>query len=391
MKIVFCSNYMNHHQLYISLAMINLGIDYKFIATTEVSSERKSLGYRDINSEYNWIVRMYENSAQRNIAKQLIKDADLVIAGSFPMKYIRNRVLHNKPVFLYSERWFKSTDGDTTRFRTFHNFLSNLIHRKYLNCFNVHMLCASAYTALDCSIYGNFKNKCYKWGYFPCVVQYDIDKLLDKKNKNDIIELLWVGRLLDWKHPEYPIELAKRLKEKGIEFNLNMIGIGKEYDNILNTVNKLNLGSCVHLLGGMPTEKVREYMEKANIFLFTSDFNEGWGVVLNEAMNSACAVVACNGIGSVPFLIDNGKNGLTFNYGDIEGFVNSVISLINDKNLANNLGRQAYNTIVTEWNPTNAAKKLIRLYNYLFKKSCEPIESGVCSKAEIMDNFWRKN
>ena len=32
-------------------------------------------------------------------------------------------------------------------------------------------------------------------------------------------------------------------------------------------------------------------MEKADIFLFTSDRREGWGAVANEAMNSACALV----------------------------------------------------------------------------------------------------
>jgi hypothetical protein len=36
----------------------------------------------------------------------------------------------------------------------------------------------------------------------------------------------------------------------------------------------------------MPPEEVRVHMEQSNIYLFTSDFGEGWGAVLNEAMNS---------------------------------------------------------------------------------------------------------
>ncbi len=46
------------------------------------------------------------------------------------------------------------------------------------------------------------------------------------------------------------------------------------------------------MLGAMSPDKVRAYMERADVFLFTSDFNEGWGAVLNESMNSGCAVVA---------------------------------------------------------------------------------------------------
>ena len=49
-------------------------------------------------------------------------------------------------------------------------------------------------------------------------------------------------------------------------------------------------------------------MEKSEIFLFTSDKGEGWGAVLNESMNSACAVVASHAIGSVPFLLKDGEN-----------------------------------------------------------------------------------
>jgi glycosyltransferase involved in cell wall biosynthesis len=45
------------------------------------------------------------------------------------------------------------------------------------------------------------------------------------------------------------------------------------------------------------------------VFIFTSDRNEGWGAVLNEAMGSGCAVVAADLIGSVPYLIEHKKMG----------------------------------------------------------------------------------
>ena len=57
-------------------------------------------------------------------------------------------------------------------------------------------------------------------------------------------------------------------------------------------------------------------MEKTGIFLFTSDRQEGWGAVLNEAMNSGCAVVASHLIGAVPFLKKKKKNGLVYSSGD---------------------------------------------------------------------------
>ena len=93
-------------------------------------------------------------------------------------------------------------------------------------------------------------------------------------------------------------------------------------------IKKYHLQNCVSLCGSLSPEKVREYMVKSQIFLFTSDYNEGWGAVLNEAMNSACAVIASHAIGSVPFLINNKKNGLIYQNGQMEDLYRKVKVLL---------------------------------------------------------------
>ena len=87
-------------------------------------------------------------------------------------------------------------------------------------------------------------------------------------------------------------------------------------------IREKKLEDCVHMLGAMSPDEVRKHMEQANIFLFTSDRNEGWGAVLNEAMNSGCAVVASHAIGSVPYLIKNGNNGYIY---ENEGQLHSLV------------------------------------------------------------------
>lgn len=387
MKVVFCADSMNMHQLYFSRAMIDLGVDYKFIAYGTISQERKNGGWEDLNDKCDFVIKFYEPDGEK-VAKKLIRDADLVIIGSFPMKYLRKRVLSNKPTFLFSERWFKSYDGNMQKFKTLHLYLSNLLHRKYFNFFRVYMLCASAYTAYDCSLYNNFKDKCYKWGYFPKVTEYNLDNLLKRKWENEVIKILWVARFLDWKHPEDAVLVAKQLKEDGYAFELNMIGVGEELEKTKEKLKEYGLENHVNLLGAMPNEKVREYMEQANIFLFTSDFNEGWGVVLNEAMNSACAVVANHAIGSVPFLLKDGDNGMIYPNNDKTKLCKYVEALIADETLREKISVNAYNTIIKEWNPNNAAKKLIMLYDKLINKKDVEIQDGVCSKAEVLDNYW---
>lgn len=178
---------------------------------------------------------------------------------------------------------------------------------------NHYLLCASAYTYADFSKTFNFHNRAYKWGYFPAVKKYEnFESIMANKQPASI---LWVARLIEWKHPDASIRVAERLRNDGYRFKLNLIGSGVMAQEIGQSIRDKGLTDCVEMLGAMKPEQVREHMEKAEIFLFTSDFNEGWGAVLNESMNSGCAVVASHAIGSVPFLIRDGVNGLIYKTG----------------------------------------------------------------------------
>ena len=127
-------------------------------------------------------------------------------------------------------------------------------------------------------------------------------------------------------------------------------------------------------------------MEKSEVFLFTSDRHEGWGAVLNEAMNSACAVVANSAIGSVPFLMKHGENGYMYKDGDVEELYRNVKMLLDNSNERKRISKNAYKTIVEEYNPQNAAKKLVKLCEIMLNGEYKPFpfEDGVCSKAEIL-------
>jgi glycosyltransferase involved in cell wall biosynthesis len=146
------------------------------------------------------------------------------------------------------------------------------------------------------------------------------------------------------------------------------------------------------MLGSMPPEAVRDHMEAANIFLFTSDFNEGWGAVLNESMNSACAVVASHAIGSVPFLLEEGKNGYIYRNGDMDSLYGRVVTLIEQPELREQMGKEAYRTLAELWNADVAAERFLALAQTLLdSKSPNLFEEGPCSRARILKNWWYKS
>lgn len=374
MKIIFVSNYFNHHQKPFCEEMYQrLGADFTFISTSVMREERKKLGYAQ-DDHPSYVLLSYEGEEQRKKTLALINNADVVIAGSAPDDMLFERIRQGKLLLRYSERPFKKKTS----------YLKKIYHaicfrRRDLWKKNIYMLCASAYTAKDYASVGMYKKRTYKWGYFPEVKEYDVDTLISQKKRNT---LMWCGRFIDWKHPDDVIVLAKKLKDAGYGFHLNLVGTGIMEDELNQLVESFGLTNQVHFLGSMAPEQVRDHMEDAGIYLFTSDRQEGWGAVLNESMNSGCAVVASHAIGSVPFLIRDGENGYIYRSGDVDMLFEKVKNLLDHPKEQKRVGQKAYETIMAEWNAEVAAERICLIAQHLYNGEVSPdlYDSGPGSK-----------
>lgn len=384
LKVVFVSNYYNHHQSDFSDAMNAMtDIEYYFIETVPMTSERKNMGWQS-SGKNTYVLSAYQSGEIRDKCLKIIDNADFVIIGSANDEYIASRHQKGKFVFHYNERFYKN---GCPRWQIPLRYVKNYI--RFNRYKNDYLLCASAYTAADASITNSFVGKSYKWGYFPPVKEFNINELFTRKRANAKVTILWAGRLIGLKHPDAAILLAEKLKSENLSFSLNIIGSGELEESLKQMIREKKISDSVHMLGVKKPEEVREYMEQSDVFLFTSDFNEGWGAVLNESMNSACAVVASHAIGSVPFLIKQYENGIVYHDGKFEELYNAVRLLIADKGLRENLGRAAYETIVNEWNAKIAAERLITLYKDLQNSgTSNTFIDGPCSQAPIIKNEW---
>ena len=384
MKIVFFSNYMTHHQLPFCLEMIKLAdVEFIFVCTEKIPQQRLDFGYEDLNLKYDFILRAYESQNEKIQAKKLADEADVVIVGSAPMEYVFDRLKKKKLTFRCTERLYKK------QYRGF-QFIKNALINYWINGRHksLYLLAASAFASADYKKNRTFINKAYKWGYFTEVKRYkDIQQMVDKKARNSI---LWAGRLIDCKHPEMAIQVAKKLKQDGYDFTLKIIGNGPLQAPLEQLIKDNKIEGTVELLGALSPNEVRLHMEASEIFLFTSDRNEGWGAVLNEAMNSACVVVASHAIGSVPYLLSNEDNGMIFKDGCCEDLYLNVKRLLDDSEKRKLIGINAYKTMQKVWNPSVAAQRLVDLCKSLSKEknAFNLFESGPCSKAEEIADDW---
>lgn len=375
MKLTIVSNYINHHQIPISNEYYKkLGEDFAFIQTEPMEEDRVKMGW---GSEVNKIPYLKLYYQDEEACAKLIMDSDIVIFGGVEDEsYIKPRLQAGKIVIRYSERLYREGQWKSISPRGRRKKYED--HTQYADK-QVYLMCHGAYVASDFEIVKAYPGKKYRWGYFPEVYKYNLDNLffrklhLDEKG-NHAVRILWAGRFLKLKHPEYAIKAAYCLKKQNIPFHLDMVGGGELEEKLKKMVKKYHLEQDVTMHGFQPPKNVRRFMEESDIFLFTSNYMEGWGAVLNESMNSACAVVAGHGIGAVPFLIQHEYNGLVYKNGNFREFREHVVRLAEDEALRKEMGIHAYETITQTWNPKEAAA---RMYDF-----CQGLLEGKLVVAE---------
>lgn len=351
-RVAFVSNYINHHQIPFCEAMYRyLKGSYVFIQTQPMEEERVSMGWQD-ERDLPYVKRYYE---EPDACRELINKCPVVIFGGVDDEsYIVERLRSGKPVIRYSERLYKEGQWKAVSPRGLLKKYKD--HTKYRKA-PVYLLCAGAYVPSDFHIVRAYPGKMLKWGYFPETRHYDVDKLMADKKPATI---LWAARFLDWKHPELALHCANYLKQKGISFEMRIVGDGEQRPLVDALMEEYDLADCVTLLGYRTPKEVRALMEETDIYLATSDRKEGWGAVINEAMNSGCAVVADHMMGAAPYLIQHGKNGFVYEDGKPKMLFELVEKLLKDRQLCHNLGRKAIKTIEYEWNADNAARRLLQ-------------------------------
>lgn len=382
MKVAFFGNSLNNHQVHFSDEMYKLlGKDYTFVVCVSIKKANLK-GGKDYHDRP-YCLAASENEVNKEKACSLAVSCDVAIFGANSMEYEVLRMSQANPClsFEVGERWFK---------RGWINVFSpRLLY--WLWCYHfgrwnkkpLYKLCSSAYAAGDHSKLFSFRGRCYKWGYFIPVENYNVEASLDVSTLKPTT-IMWCARFLKLKHPELPVLLAKKLKDEGYGVQIDMYGSGEKLEDTRILCKKLQVTDVVTFKGNVPNEDVLKAMRQHDIFLFTSDKHEGWGAVLNEAMSNGCAVVASDAIGSVPYLIEDGKNGFCYRSKDVDSLFEKVKFLLEHEQVRRQMGIQAYYSIKEIWSPRIAAHNFLQLIDDLDNERDTSIKEGPCSKAKSL-------
>ncbi len=379
MRLVFYSNYLNIHQVYLMDEFHELlGDDFRFVATLP-RNDNELKGGTDYSTRPYCILAGESDTAYEE-ALLLVREAETCVFGACSQIYAVERAKNNPKglSFEVGERWLK---------RGWVNVFSPNLIKWYINYMlyyrkaNFYKLCMSAFAAQDDEKLFAYRARHYKWGYFTKVEENYVETSESDVSTKGKVHILWCARFLLLKHPELVIKLAARLKEDGYNFGIDMYGEGEELERTKKLCDSLNVSDVITFKGNVPNKEILQAMRQHDIFLFTSDRHEGWGAVLNEAMNNCCTAVVSDAIGSAPYLIKDGINGMLFQSGKTDSLYEKVVYLLKHPNFRKQMAERGYKDILRLWNPQNAAVNLLGLIIDLYEGRETTITEGPCSKA----------
>ena len=155
-----------------------------------------------------------------------------------------------------------------------------------------------------------------------------------------------VGRLIAKKGFADLIRACGLLAEGGKPFQCEIVGEGPLENELRAQIEQLDLQNRVALSGAKPQREVRRRLAAASIFVLPSVVDSAGGIdnlptVIMEAMATALPVISTD-IGGIPEMVVENETGFLVRPGDTGALARAVEKMIDDRQLAQRLGRGGY-------------------------------------------------
>lgn len=155
--------------------------------------------------------------------------------------------------------------------------------------------------------------------------------------------IVFVGRLVEKKGLEYLLDALAVTNDR--ELRLTVAGDGPLKQTLLRRTEALGIAEQVTFLGGVEHSQLPPLYQRATIAVFpftiaTDGDQEGFGLVVVEAMGCGCPVIA----GDVPAVhetIEHMVTGLLTPAGDVRALADAIHLTLKDKQLRTKLSRTA--------------------------------------------------
>ena len=336
MKFVMYQDCVSPHQIPLACELAKcLGAEnFRYVYRDKVQSGRANLGWV-MDSKNSWAIHL---GTQCEYATDLIENAECLLTMFRDVNLMTRRHARGLKTLVQTERWFKPRIGIARLLSTSYRRMAKEFVRLLMKGGVIYLpmgihaardmarLCGLLAGDLKCLFrapkleferkplgriwHGSeFVDKRYcsdkmmMWGYFVESTKSPVQPIgMDAGKRQKVVRVLWVGRFLGWKRVDTIIKAVgecadmKRKDDLVPLVTLDLYGTGPEEHCLRNTAKRY--ADVIKFHPPVMIDEVRQLMRSHNVYVLASNGYEGWGAVVNEALEEGMKVIGTYEAGS---------------------------------------------------------------------------------------------
>jgi glycosyltransferase involved in cell wall biosynthesis len=178
-------------------------------------------------------------------------------------------------------------------------------------------------------------------------------------NKQEVLNILFIGRITKSKGIEYIYQALSSLKKRQVPFKFYIAGAGPDENEYVEKFEAL-LGKDFEFKGVVAGVSKINLFKTCEIFLLPSLF-EGLPMSLLESMSFGLVPVV-TGVGSIKYVVKTGENGILVDRNPAEDIDLAIEKFVNDRMLLEQLSINARDYIFKNYNPEEYLIELNKIY-----------------------------
>ncbi|HJR06830.1 MAG TPA: N-acetyl-alpha-D-glucosaminyl L-malate synthase BshA [Pyrinomonadaceae bacterium] len=179
--------------------------------------------------------------------------------------------------------------------------------------------------------------------------------------------LVHVSNFRPVKRPVDCVEILARVRGRGVNARLAMVGDGSERGQAEHRARCLGLESFCTFVGKQP--RIVDYLSVADVLLLPSE-QESFGLAALEAMACEVPVVASR-VGGIPEVVTDGETGCLSAVGDVDKMGADAAELLADEARRRAMGARARESALSRYNTDLVIPQYVEFYERILAASVQ--------------------
>ena len=180
-------------------------------------------------------------------------------------------------------------------------------------------------------------------------------------------QIIYVGRLIAQKGVNFLLDAFANIVKDHPQATLQILGHGPELEALKRQSYNLGVDNNVLFLGGMQHDKVNKYLQASSIAVFPYcrtkySGEEGFGLVLVEALGCGCAVIASRQP-AIMEIINDRQTGLLVEEKSPKAITSAILSLLENPEMASMLAKNGRSEVLNKFDWEKVSRSYTNLIN----------------------------